>query len=125
MKIEKNLPLARNGSIERKSISGDNRFGALLARQLDGVREVAPATAREERDSSQSYGAEAWVLVEDAAALLDRALHQVEAGDSPEPELLLALQQVRDQLQSAGDESGTLESVKALIAIESRRLHTL
>lgn len=98
------------------SSSTSGSFRTLLKQRLSALSEEGTIPSQNEQPES-------WSMIEDAALLLDEAMSRLKEGDTPSPELVQNLRDLRKQLRRRmSDSNDDLAELDTLIAVETSRL---
>jgi len=126
MKIHNNLPI--NGRTSRKTASSRSNgvFGKMLDAEIGQTQAVSEV--RHNHDSAQPSMQEAWHTLEESVSLLDHALQCVEAGDTPPPQMIADIEQLRARLRqqvASGSPDAELTQADTLLAVEAARIRSM
>ena len=118
MKIHRGQPVSSRTTASDGASRSDGRFQVLL----DGELAVAAKEPRRNRaDGSETQARHRRILGE-AADLLDSAIAEIEAGDTPRKQTVESLQKLRRELVGPDGDNADLRDAEALLATEAERL---
>jgi len=121
MKIQGTSSTQSQPSKSLKKGKADGTFQSILEAGIDAVDGKSPSDQRSGHDAEQR-----WLLVEEAADILDQALEQLSAGEKPTDEMLNTIQKLRSELhQQRGETTEALKQADTMLAIEAERIHSL
>ena len=125
MKITPKSGISPQKKTERKR-SKSSHFGDFLTteQQTEAKKASSKTEPRETPDTPQ----ESYKLFEQASALLDQALAQLETGMPPDHETYESLQKIRGELEALSElshDQSTLSQAKTLLAVEAQRIQTM
>ena len=119
MKITQNRSITSQKRTQKKQ-STNTQFGDLFTSEVESS--TSPLT---DKQTDKQTAPNTQALFDEATELLDQALLQLTQHNKPSENMLLAIQNVREQLSTLSNQGHTLTDAETLISVESKRLKRL